>query len=579
MQFKQTTIQDALSLVEQWYTYANTIQIESDKAWSLKMKKLSCCPKDKKLLFELFNALFRTSDNKKLASLIDDLIQTYGIGDYFTPSQKAFFWLFKHSTKHTPDFSVPLIMDYIKQECSSFLTNSALLDEYLDKKRVQETPVHTTLLMHDALNEYESKKNVEKYIQTLAKENIESLSINLLAIHPKINFICQNSCMQSLEHKLSMLFRKTLQYKQKSGIKKIYLEIPNKRFSHSILAAFEQVVLKEEFKHLNIGIGFCIDNMDVLPFLKYLNAIALKRSDDGAKGIEIKLVKTRNNKKVIRYFHEVLLYMFQEKQSLALSLVLNTHNLFDMALAYSLAKKSNQLHALTFQMDKGMHLSYRSAISTLSQKVWVNSCVVDFDEFEKGIPYLLNRLNQCSKRNNQYDIQKQSFLKYVAQEYTLCTQDFHDNDNTFFVYSSHNAKELLFVSKLCNKVKLVEAVIQKIAYLEPNNSFLSFELFIEEEELLVEELKITLGKTVEDFFACNFGVGNFSSAKLSTGQKNWCIVISSSSLEVVIKLNVTNNLAYAMRVCSTIEEKFDCSIHTLNKQEFKQLNMILQKNH
>lgn len=576
MQFKPTTLQNTLELVHHWYTYANTIQIESDKAWHLRMQKLSQLPRDKKLLFELLNGLFRTNHNKKLALFVDDLLKIYQPGDYFTPSQKAFFWLFKHSTKHTPDFSVALIKDYVKQECRHFLTNSASLDEYLDTKTVQEIPVHSTLLMRDALNEYEANKNVEKYIQLLAKESIESLSINIFAIHPRFNFICANSCLQSLENRLSVLFGKALQYQKKSGTKRLYLEIPNKQFASLIIDAFEHVILKKEFEKLNIGLGFCIDNMDIMPLLERLNTIAFKRDKDNIKAIEIKLLKTRNNKKVIRHFYEILYYVFEQKHKpLALNLLLNSHNLFDMGLAYTLAYENQQLQRLHLQMDKGMNLSYRSAIATLTQSVWVNSPTVDFDEFEKSIAYLLSRLNQYSKRNNQYKIQKQSFIKYSKEELLSCKSTHYGIENSAVISSC--CKELVFVSQLCDRVKLVQHIIQKIALCEKTQKFLSFEIFVEEGDDLLDELKTILTKTMQDFFSCSFGVGNFSSAKRTASDKNGCIMISSSSLEVLIKLRATHNLADATKRCKNIKELFDCTIYTLNKQEHRSLLQSLKR--
>jgi hypothetical protein len=575
MQFQETTIQNSLKLVEQWHTYANTIQIDSHKVLQLKMYKLSQYPKDKKLLFELLNTIFTSNDNKKLASFIDDLIQTYTLGEYFTPSQKAFFWLFKHSTKHTPDFSVPLIIDYIKQECASFLTNSAFLDEYLDTKSVQEIPVHTTLLLQDALNEHEANKNVEKYIQLLAKENIESLSINLLAIHPKINFICQNSCMQSLENKLSMLFRKAIKYKKINKTKKLCLKIPNERFGTLILDAFEQVVAKKEFETLDIVIGFCIDNMQILPFLERLNNFMLKNEKQVLNSIEIKLIKTRNNKKVIRHFYEVIQYLFLDSKSTSLKLWLNSHNLFDMALAYEVAREQNRLKDLNFQMDKGFFLAYRGAISTLTKNVWVHSCVLDFDDFFLSMNYLLNRFNQYSKRNNQFDMQQQSFLKYTQLDIGTNSKTTLPSQKNIHEQTPSNRclKELLFISKLCHKVKLVERLIQKIAWCASCDAFLSFELFIEEDDMFVEDLKTTLAKSIEDFFACYFGVGNFNSAKLSMGHKTWCIMISSSSFEVVLKLNASHNLMQSIKVCQSIKEPFESLIYTLNKKEYKQLSL------
>lgn len=121
-------------------------------------------PQDKELLYEIINILFRTNNNERLAKIVDELITQHELGDFFSSTHKALFWIFQHSTKNIPDISIPFFKEYIKQECKKFLMDVYNIDEYLEKFEFQDKEATITFLDPMALYEEEALKTVRKII-------------------------------------------------------------------------------------------------------------------------------------------------------------------------------------------------------------------------------------------------------------------------------------------------------------------------------------------------------------------------------------------------------------------------------
>lgn len=444
MHSDEELIDQSIALASSWQTYANNLHLEFDKEFYSIMNSIQMYPQDKILLIELIQIVFVSNNNKRMAHLMDYLLEKYGIAEFFTKTQKALLWLFQHSTKNIPDISVPFFKEYLQHETKKLLVYEDHLDEFLEGKDYQEVKTTVNLLNGMIMNELEAQRAIENYIRELGNPYVETLSVKISAIDADLDLTDFDNSVKRVVHKLTLIFRQSQKYQYKGHQKTIILDMEETTYLPIIIESFKQVLQKEEFKTVKAGLTLQAYLIDAYEILLDVLQWAKKRREAGGEKILIRLVKGSFLKK--EYSNSLLkplpLLTFTQKvhtdaqyKKMAITLLkpeyeeicdinIATHNLFDVAYLFTFAKQNAQLNRLNLEMFEGLNSSLKIAIQAQSKEVLMYSSVLLKNDFTNGIEFLLKRISdltsQCSFLAHAYRLKldstawkqyKQTFLE------------------------------------------------------------------------------------------------------------------------------------------------------------------------
>ena len=481
---------------------------------------------DKAFLYEMINTLFRTNNNTKLASVMDELLNKYTLGEFFSSTHKALFWVFQHSTKNIPDISIPFLQEYIKQECHRFLVDAYSIDNSLEKLAFQDKKATITFLEPMALYEEEAFKVVEKYIQILANDNVQRISVDILTIEPKINFITNNDCLGHLETKFSMILRQASKYSSSSHESKfVNFELTSETFVKSF-ETLKIILKKEEFTTSFIGFSFKLESLRNSDFVDNIIAFAQKNVLKQGQKITIRIEDNCTNGTQNQFEHTVYPLIKKEYEPY-IKLIVNSNNPYHTEVLEMMALKNNvqtMVEIETFMgfpfLGKNSHLVYAP--------------IVCFDDFLNAVEYVLEKLQPPKAKNLFYDFE---------------------------------SKNTVFLSTLCHKNQSLENILEKINLVYEKSDFLDLQLLIEEE--FFEYFKTELFNSINALFMC-INPQSKVALKISDSFLNGFITIWLDEFHGNIELKMVKNMHEAIAFIQTQPIKGAYKIYTLYEKQEKE---------
>lgn len=487
----------------------------------MQLQTLLKSPQDKQLLYDMIKLLFRTSNNQKLSEIVDNLISHQELGDFFSMTHKALFWIFQHSTKNIPDISVPFLKEYLKQECHRFLIDSYEIDNYLKKLEFQDKQATITFLEPLALYEEEALKVVEKYIQILADANVSRISMDLTTIEPKINFLTQNTCLSHLENKFSMILRQAIKYGTSPlQAKFVYFEVDNDTFTRTF-ETLNKVILKEEFQHSRIGFSFKLDFFNNIVFLEKIIAFSEILVALGGQKITIRLEDSNLELTTDSHFQSCVHWLLKKEKEHLIDVVVNTYNAYHLEILNTIIEKNSLSKMVKIETFMGFQPLCKECNLLYTP-------IVSFDEFGNAVDYLLDKLKSETPKTIFYDF---------------------------------GAKNIIYLSSLCHQRKSLEHILEKINLVYEKSAYLDLELFIEEELLTENNLIQEFFKSVKSMFAC------FNPDACITMDNNNYIHIALYEFQGVIALKSVKNITDAIKYVKAQKESCSYKIYTSYEDE------------
>lgn len=434
-------IKEAIALASSWQNQANRLHLEFDKEFYSIMNSIQKYPQDKIFLIELLEVIFVTNSNKRIAHVIDYLIQKYGIAEFFTKTQKALLFLFQHSTKNMPDVSIPFFQEYIKSETKKLLVYENQLDEFLERKDYQEVKTNINLMHGLTINELEAQRAIENYIRELGNPYVKSISVKISSIDSMMDLTDFDNSVERIVHKLTLIFRQAQKYPVNGCNKLIFIEMEEFTTLPIIIESFKQLLNKEEFKTFKAGItlqAYLKISLDILDdFIVWMK----KRQASGGEKLIVRLVKGGNLQKeytscVLKplplatledkihtdgQYKKMARRLLNSEFSELCDINIATHNIFDLAYIYSYAKQENQLKRLCFEMYDGINESLKITIQKQTKEVVTYSSVLLRDDFSNAINFLVKRVHDltssCSFLSHAYRLKVDSdnWLEYKEQ--------------------------------------------------------------------------------------------------------------------------------------------------------------------
>ncbi|MCV3395497.1 proline dehydrogenase family protein [Campylobacter lari] len=469
-------IQKALQLAEELQRKIESNISQSEKEFHAKMQKLLNNPKNKVMLIELLDRSFRCKDKSASFELIEHTLNKYGIADFFSAFEKFLLFSFLNFGKFAPTLSVPFFIKHLREDTKAMVldANPSVLEPHMRKRKDEDKiTLNVNLIGEEVLGEAESAYRMKKYEEALKTSYITYISIKITTIFSQINIIDFEYSKDEVVKRLDKLYALALEEEKKQGVSKfINLDMEEFRDLELTVEAFMESVAKYDIK---AGIVLQAYLPDSYEYLKKLFAFSKERVLKGMKPIKIRFVKGANMeseetiasqrgwalptfyKKIDTdsNYKKMLDFVLEGDNHKYINIGIASHNLFEIAYAYTRISQAGALSSFTFEMLEGMSLQCSYELSKMHDLIlYVPVC--DEAHFNNAIAYLVRRLDENTSEDNfmryffnlkindkNWQMQKELFIKSLEGVASLdnSTHRTQDRNNETKAISSYESKE------------------------------------------------------------------------------------------------------------------------------------------
>ncbi len=437
-------IQEALDLAQNLQSKIEANLSSNEKVFHAKMQKLLNNPKNKVMLIELLDRSFRCEDKCASFALIEYTLNKYGIADFFNAFEKFLLFSFLHLGKLAPKLSVPFFISRLRDDTKTMVldANTKTLEPHIKKRKNKHNiTLNVNLIGEEVLGEAESKYRMQKYEDALRSSYITYISIKITTIFSQINIMDFEYSKNAVVKRLDYLYNIAKQEQEKQGVQKfINLDMEEFRDLELTVAAFMESIAKFDIK---AGIVLQAYIPDSYEYLKKLFAFSKQRVQKGMRPIKIRFVKGANleseatiasqkgwtlptfSKKIDTdsNYNKMLDFILDGDNYKYIDIGIASHNIFEIAYAYTKIQKAKAMDSFTFEMLEGMSLQCSYELSKMHDLI-LYAPVCEAAHFNNAIAYLVRRLDENTSEDNfmrhffnlkvgskSYEKQKELFLK------------------------------------------------------------------------------------------------------------------------------------------------------------------------
>ena len=414
------TIQQSLKLAKELQHKIEAHISQSEREFHKKMQKLLNNPKNKVMLIELLDRSFRCKDKSASFDLIEHTLNKFGIADFFTSFEKFLLFSFINFGRFAPSISVPFFVSHLRKDTSAMVLDASesFLKPHIEKRKKEDKiTLNVNLIGEEVLGEAESAYRIKKYEEALKSSYITYISIKITTIFSQINIIDYEYSKDEVVKRLDYLYALAVEEEKRQGIEKfINLDMEEFRDLELTVAAFMESLSKFDIK---AGIVLQAYIPDSYEYLKKLFAFSKERVLKGMKPIKIRFVKGANMeseetiasqrgwelptfyKKIDTdsNYNKMLDFILQDDNYKYINIGIASHNIFEIAYAYTRIKEANALDSFTFEMLEGMSLQCSYELSKIHNLI-LYAPVCDEAHFNNAIAYLVRRLDENTSEDN-----------------------------------------------------------------------------------------------------------------------------------------------------------------------------------
>lgn len=422
-----TVSEEATRLAETWQNRANELMSSEERSAQEMMMRLLGTPTDKIILAKMMDQGFRSGNYARVADQINHLMRSCGIPGFFKTSEKLLMSLFLSLGRHFPEISVPKIIEKMRYDSSRSIIPGEpdKLSAHLLKRKSEGVRMNLNHLGEAVLGEEEAACRLKMYTEDLKNPQIEYISVKISTIYSQISSLAFDHTVRVLKDRLSTLYHtaKTHFYTREDGTshqKFVNLDMEEYRDLSITCAAFVQTLDEPVFKNHSAGIVLQAYLPDSCGIQIDLTRWAKKRVDEGGAPIKIRIVKGANmememvdsalhnwplapydNKlDVDANFKRMVDFGMSPENIHAVHLGIASHNLFELAYAFTIAKQNGIRSYVSFEMLEGMSDHVRRAIQESMGDVLLYAPVATRDQFINAIAYLIRRLDENTAEEN-----------------------------------------------------------------------------------------------------------------------------------------------------------------------------------
>ena len=441
----------AVETAKKWQNRANELMTSEEKGIQEQMVRLLTHPMDKVVLTKLIDQSFRSNDNRRVADQVNAILKAHGVPDFFSRVEKLLVQMFLGVGRHIPSLTVPKMIEKMRQDSSRAIIagEAEALHAHLRKRHNERVRMNINHLGEAVLGEEEAGKRLASYLKDMKDPDIEVISVKISTIYSQISSLAMEHSINILVDRLTTLYReaKSNLFTRADGTqvpKLVNLDMEEYRDLEITYQSFIQTLERPEFKDYMAGIVLQAYLPDSFPIQRQLTQWARRRVGDGGSPIMLRIVKGANmemeqleaalfnwplapydNKlEVDANYKRMVHFGLTPENACAVHLGIASHNLFELAYAYQMAKANEVEAYYHFEMLEGMADHVRRALSEESEEMLLYAPVASRDEFINAIAYLVRRLDENTEKEN--------FLRYAphlrvdSKEWYFLEEQFKD---------------------------------------------------------------------------------------------------------------------------------------------------------
>ncbi len=321
--------------------------------------------------------------------------------------------------KPLPGVVVPIARKVLRQMVSHLIIDAsdAKLGTAIKKIASEGVRLNLNLLGEAILGEHEAERRLAGTRALLARADVDYVSIKVSATVAPHNHWAFDEAVDHIEAQLTPLFELA---NAASPKKFINLDMEEYKDLDLTIAVFTRILERPGFEDLSAGIVLQAYLPDALGAMIGLQQWAARRVADGGAPIKVRVVKGANlpMEQVDAAIHgwpvatwgskqdsdtsykAVIDYALDPERVKNVRIGVAGHNLFDVALAWSLAKARGAQDGIEFEMLLGMATGQAEAVRREVGSLLLYVPVVHPQEFDVAIAYLIRRLEEGASPEN-----------------------------------------------------------------------------------------------------------------------------------------------------------------------------------
>lgn len=424
---KQATMLAALMLEE-----ANRIQSSKEKRRQKQLARMMHDPRGKAFTTKMTDECFRSHTSSRVASQMVYLLDQFGVPGYLGWTKRLALTIFQSIGKMCAPFLVPLAVWILRRETRSVILpgEKHALSKHMRKRRAQGVRLNINHLGEAILGEKEALHRLQVYLDDLARDDIEYVSVKISTIFSQINLLGWEKTLETLSERLKTLYRaaKSHFFIRADGTKVpkfVNLDMEEYRDLRLTVDLFKKVLNEKEFHDYSAGIVLQAYLPDAHEYQKELTLWAIERVKNKGAPIKIRIVKGanlameqfeaslkewpqapyRDKIDVDANYKRMVTYGCLPEHAKAVRIGIGSHNLFDIAYAFLLRAEYEVEKEISFEMLEGMADHLRRVVQRLSKEMLLYCPVATRSDFQSAVAYLIRRLDENTGPEN--------FLRYT----------------------------------------------------------------------------------------------------------------------------------------------------------------------
>ncbi|BCM94324.1 1-pyrroline-5-carboxylate dehydrogenase [Abditibacteriota bacterium] len=408
---------ETIALATQLLEAAHKKQSSSEKREASQMARLMDDVAGKAFLFAMVDETFRASNPRNTARRWRGILRDFGVPQYPAFHEKAMMQLGSLGSLVLPQIVMPLVQATMRAQTSRVILSGEekALHDFLDRRKKEGFSINLNQLGEAVLGEAEANHRLEQALRTLARPDVNYISIKISAIFSQINLLAWDDTLHEIKERLRKLYRVALEQH-----KFVNLDMEEYRDLALTIAAFKEVMDESEFHKLEAGIVLQAYLPDSFGAQQGLVAWARERIENGGAGIKIRLVKGANlamerveaelhgwhpapyasKPETDANFRRMLEWGCQPENARVARLGVASHNLFDVALALILREKMGVRERVEIEMLEGMAPHQARVVKDEAGGLLLYAPVVKRDDFLSALAYLIRRLDENTSAGN-----------------------------------------------------------------------------------------------------------------------------------------------------------------------------------
>ncbi|MBB4071161.1 proline dehydrogenase family protein [Canibacter oris] len=321
--------------------------------------------------------------------------------------------------KPLPQVVVPAARKVLREMVSHLIIDATpqKLGRAISKIKKQGVRLNMNLLGEAILGEAEAAKRLAGTHELLARDDVDYVSIKVSATVAPHNHWAFDEAVEHIVKQLVPLYRTA---NAASPKKFINLDMEEYKDLDLTIAVFTKLLEQPEFINLEAGIVLQAYLPDALGAMMRLQEWAADRVANGGAPIKVRVVKGANLPMEIvdatihgwpvatwdtkqqsdTSYKAVLDYALHPERVKHVRIGVAGHNLFDVALAWLLAKARGAQHGIEFEMLLGMATGQAEVVKREVGNLLLYVPVVKPAEFDVAIAYLIRRLEEGASQEN-----------------------------------------------------------------------------------------------------------------------------------------------------------------------------------